>query len=57
MPKTWEWEAEEDQGLVALRKNEPMPYAEILELIGQIQNYLNRMCHAMIESLTFDTDK
>jgi hypothetical protein len=34
-----------------------MPYAEILELIGQIQNYLNRMCHAMIESLTFDTDK
>ena len=54
---TWEWEAEEDQGLVALRKNEPMPYAEISELIGQIQNYLNRMCHAMIESLTFDTDK
>jgi len=57
MPKTWEWEAEEDQGLVALRKNEPMPYAEILELVGQIQGYLNRMCHAMIESLTFEIDK
>ena len=50
-------EAELDEGLVALRKNEPMPYPEILELIGQIQSYLNRMCHAMIESLTFDTEK
>lgn len=57
MPKIWEWEAQEDQGLVALRRNEPMPYPEILELVGQIQNYLNRMYHAMIESLTFDTDK
>jgi hypothetical protein len=57
MPKTWEWEAEHDDGLVALRKNTPMPYAEILELVGQIQTYLNRMCHAMIESLTFDEEK
>jgi len=57
MPKTWEWEAEPDEGLVALRKNEPMPYPEILELVGQIQTYLNRMCHAMIESLTFDAEQ
>jgi len=57
MPKTWEWEAEHDEGLVALRKNEPMPYPEILELVGQIQTYLNRMCHAMIESLTFDAEQ
>jgi hypothetical protein len=57
MPKTWEWEAEQDEGLAALRKNEPMPYAEILDLVSQIQNYLNRMCHAMIESLRFDADK
>ena len=57
MPKTWEWEAEQDEGLVALRRNEPMPYAEILELVSQIQKYLNRMCHAKIESLTFDADK
>ena len=54
MPKTWEWEAEQDEGLAALRKNEPMPYSEIMELVSQIQNYLNRMCHAMIESLTFE---
>ena len=57
MPRTWEWEAEQDEGLEVLRKNEPMPYSEILELVNQIQNYLNRMCHALIESLTFDTDK
>jgi len=57
MPRTWEWEAEPDEGLAVLRRNEPMPYSEILELVGQIQNYLNRMCHAMIESLTFDADK
>ncbi len=57
MPKTWEWEAEHDDGLVALRKNEPMSYPEIMELVGQIQTYLNRMCHAMIESLTFEPEK
>jgi len=57
MPKTWEWEAEQDEGLSALSRNEPMPYSEILELVDQIQNYLNRMCHAMIESLTFDAEK
>ncbi len=56
MPKTWEWEAETDEGLVALRRNEPMPYPDILELVSQIQTYLNRMCHAKIESLTFDAD-
>lgn len=54
MPRTWEWEAEEDDGLVALRENDPMAYSEILELIGQIQDYLNRMCHAMIETLEFE---
>ena len=54
MPRTWEWEAEPDKGLEALRDDAPMPYSEILELVNQIQNYLNRMCHAAIESLTFD---
>jgi hypothetical protein len=54
MPRLWEWEAEEDQGLAELRNNKPMPYPEILELVGQIQNYLNRMCHAVIEPLHFD---
>ena len=57
MPRTWEWEAEEDPGLVALREKNPMPYPEILELVNQIQSYLNRMCHAMVESLTFDLKK
>lgn len=56
MPRTWEWESEQDDGLLELQKNEPMPYTEILELIGQIQTYLNRMCHAMIESLNFEED-
>jgi hypothetical protein len=53
MPETWEWEAEKDQGLLELKKNAPMPAGEILELIGRIQNYLNRMCHTGIESLKF----
>jgi hypothetical protein len=53
MPETWEWEAEKDQGLLELKKNAPMPASEILELIGRIQNYLNRMCHTGIESLKF----
>jgi hypothetical protein len=53
MPETWQWEAEEDQGLLELRKNEPMPSAEILKLLDQIQTYLNRMCHAGIEELKF----
>ena len=56
LPITWEWEAEQDEGLLALQKNEPMPYPDILELLNHIQNYLNRMCHAMIESLTFEVD-
>lgn len=56
MPSTWEWEEKHDEGLLALQKNEPMPYVEILELIGQIQTYLNRMCHATIESLAFETE-
>ncbi len=56
MPRTWEWEAEQDEGLLALQKNEPMPYLEILELVNRIQSYLNRMCHAMIESLTFEAE-
>jgi hypothetical protein len=53
MPETWEWEAEEDEGLVALRKNAPMGSDDILELLGRIQNYLNHMCHAGIEALEF----
>jgi hypothetical protein len=57
MPKTWEWEAEPDAGLEVLRKNEPMPYPEVLKLVNQIQGYLNRMCHAVIEPLTFDANK
>ena len=56
MPTTWEWEAEADKGLVALREQDPMSYPEILELVGQIQSYLNRMCHAVIEPLTFAPD-
>lgn len=56
MPRTWEWEAEQDEGLLALQKNEPMAYPEILELVNRIQSYLNRMCHAMIESLTFEAE-
>jgi len=57
MPQTWEWESELDKGLVALREDKPMPYPEILELVGQIQSYLNRMCHAVIEPLTFDDSR
>jgi len=53
MPEVWEWEAEHDKGLLELRKNEPMPPAEILEFLGRVQNYLNRMCHAWIEPLEF----
>jgi len=53
MPEIWEWEAEPDKGLQELQKNSPMPPEEILELLGRIQNYLNRMCHAGIESLEF----
>jgi len=53
MPEIWEWEAEEDEGLVALRRNTPMNSEEILELLGRIQSYLNQMCHAGIESLEF----
>jgi hypothetical protein len=53
MPETWQWEAEQDQGLLELRKNEPMPAAEALKLLNQIQNYLNRMCHTGIEKLEF----
>ena len=53
MPETWEWEAEENKGLQVLRENEPMPPDEILDLLGRIQNYLNRMCHAGIEPLEF----
>jgi len=53
MPRTWEWEDEEDPGLKALRGDDPMPSPDILELIDQIQDYLNRMCHATIENLEF----
>jgi hypothetical protein len=53
MPETWQWEAEEDQGLLELRKNEPMPFTDILKLLDQIQTYLNRMCHSGIEKLKF----
>jgi len=53
MPETWEWEAEEDEGLVALRNNSPMGSTDILELLARIQNYLNHMCHAGIEPLEF----
>ncbi len=53
MPETWEWEAEEDEGLVALRRNTPMDSEEILDLLGRIQSYLNQMCHSGIESLEF----
>lgn len=53
MPVTWEWEAEDDPGLVQLAKHQPMQPAEIRKLLDQIQNYLNRMCHAGIEKLEF----
>ncbi len=53
MPETWEWEETVDTGLVELAKNEPMPPDEILELLGNIQDYLNRMSHAGIETLEF----
>jgi len=56
MPETWQWEAEQDLGLLELRKNEPMPSADILELLDRIQTYLNRMCHAGIEKLEFWED-
>lgn len=53
MPETWEWEAEHDKGLEELRKNEPMPTDDILELLDQVQSYLNHMCHTGIEKLEF----
>jgi len=53
MPETWEWEAEQDEGLLELRKGSPMPPLEILDLLERIQNYLNSMCHTGIEPLTF----
>jgi hypothetical protein len=53
MPQTWEWEAEEDEGLAALCRNTPMESKDILELLERIQSYLNHMCHAGIESLEF----
>lgn len=56
MPQMWEWEADDDEGLKELRRDKPMPYAEILELVGQIQNYLNHMCHADIKPLRFESD-
>jgi hypothetical protein len=55
MPETWEWEAEPYEGLQELRKNTPMPSAEIVDFLGRIQNYLNRMCHAGIEPLAFQS--
>ena len=36
-----------------MKKNSPMPASVIIELIGRIQNYLNRMCRTGIESLKF----
>ncbi len=56
MPQLWEWEPNDDEGLRELRKDEPMPYNEILDLIGKIQNYLNHMCHANIKPLRFPED-
>jgi hypothetical protein len=53
MPETWEWEAERDEGLEELRKNEPMSSEDVLDFLGRIQNYLNHMCHSGIESLEF----
>jgi class 3 adenylate cyclase len=53
MPETWEWEPEANEGLRELRKNQPMSSADILELLGRIQNYLNHMCHSGIETLKF----
>jgi hypothetical protein len=53
MPETWEWEAEHDRSLEELRKNSPMAADDILELLGQIRNYLNHMCHTGIEWLKF----
>ena len=53
MPETWEWEAEQDEGLLELQKDSPMPTVEILDLLERIQNYLNRMCHSGIEPLEF----
>jgi hypothetical protein len=54
MPETWEWEAEEDQGLRILQKNEAMDPHDILQMLDRIQNYMNRMCHTGIEKLDFD---
>lgn len=51
MPVTWEWEAEEDPGMEKLRKHQPMSAKDVKKLLDQIQNYLNRMCHAGIEKL------
>ena len=53
MPETWEWEAQDDDGLQVLRKNSPMPRAEVLDFLERIRSYLNRMCHAGIEPLEF----
>ena len=53
MPITWEWEANEDPGLVELRRNQPMEPQEICKLLSKIQAYLNRMCQAGIEKLEF----
>jgi hypothetical protein len=53
MPETWEWEEDQDAGLIELSKNSPMPRQEIIELLGNIQTYLNRMGHAGIERLEF----
>jgi hypothetical protein len=52
-PETWEWEAEVDPGIEALRSDQPMDSDDICEMLTQIQNYLNRMCHAGIEPLEF----
>ena len=53
MPETWQWESDQDEGLLKLRQNQPMPPEDIVQLLDQIQTYLNRMCHADIEMLQF----
>ena len=56
MPATWEWEAEEDPGLVELRRDQPMSPKEICSMLDKVELYLNRTCHAGIEKLEFQGD-
>jgi class 3 adenylate cyclase len=53
LPELWQWEEEDSQQLSAIRDTAPIDPEALIELAGNIQRYLNRMCRLNIVPLEF----